>query len=267
MNAAGECRAPPCRRAGARVDGRRAAGRRAGTGLDPQQRIVVVDDQTSSCRIDRARRYRARATATGEFPKRRPWRTTPTSSRNCSASRRPNGAATPVKPPSRPNRRRPGTGMTVIFGSDRPVRRAPLPARSIERRDAEPFAVDPQRDALASVTHNAMSARSPTIDSGPPPSTRQPNFAGRQRSSGRARPSATASARTSGPASGPTMMLRAASVQVGSSRPSRSSASCKRRRAFLAQAADLQIGAARQVDMAVAQASPRCRPGPPPARA
>ena len=65
------------------------------------------------------------------------------------------------------------------------------------------------------------------------------------------------------PASGATMTLRTASVSAsGSSRPSVASSVLQLGQAILGQAAKLQVGAARQVDMAVAQALRRDRPVP-----
>ena len=119
----------------------------------------------------------------------------------------------------RPSRRRPGMGITVIVDSNR---RSPSAAPTALSGAARPSHSPSTRTATPSeVVHSAMVARSPAIDSGPPPSTRAPNLG--DRSPGKAWPSANASARTSGPAKGPTMTLRAAS---SSSRPSRSSASC-----------------------------------------
>ena len=130
-------------------------------------------------------------------------------------------------PARRPNLRRPGTGAMSIFGR---AGLAPNAAASADSTEPPPSHCPSTRSAIpASVTYNAMSARSPMMDSGPPPSTSQPNFAGKaptRRSSDNARPSASARVRASVPASGPTMMFRAASVAgSGSSRPRRSSAS------------------------------------------
>ena len=187
----------------------------------------------SSPALRSRRRHRAHAMARAGFPSAGLGARS-TSARNCPASRRPNGAATPVKRPSRPE------AAPAGHRHDGHLRQEPAPSEcrgygAVERRDTEPFAIDPHRDALGRYAQRDIGAlardrqRAAAID-------QAPNLDGRP--CGRARPSAKANARTSGPASGPTITLRAVS---SSSRPSRSSAVVQGRRAFLAEAADLQL--------------------------
>ena len=108
-----------------------------------------------------------------------------------------------------------------------------------------------------------MSARSAAIETAPPPSTSRPNLR-RQRVQSRVGVKRSSIARAMGRTSNgwrdrarpaaPTMTLRTASVSAsGSSRPSSAELALQLGQALLAQAAELQVGAARQIDVAVAQ--------------
>ncbi len=175
--------------------------------------------------------------------------------------------ATPQRPTSRMLPRRRAYGRACRGGSMAAATRLDRPASAATPRHSFPWPYPGRTPTLRRSRARQMSARSPrdrertaAIDQAAELGRQGMPLVRRQGASIASAMAASTRAR-SGPASGPTMTLRTASVSAsGSSRPSDRSCVAQVRRAFLAEAADLEVGAARQIDVAVAQRSPRCRP-------
>ena len=147
-----------------------------------------------------------------------------------------------------------GTTGTLIRCDSPGSPSAAATARSGSRY-APPFAVDPQRNALRWSRRGRYRRARRRWTAGRRHRPGKPNLAGRPCSE-RSAQAELQGQRTSPPADRAGERADhdvAALASAASSRPSRSSASRRRGERSLAEAADLQIGAARQVDLAVAQ--------------